>query len=138
MIFFFFIWFNVSNLFILKKQIFSIFYGLMFQDFSSLTHIYKILCISLIHHFHLLPFYFTIYRPIVFHTIIRQIYTTKNNVIYLQSFDNTYLAPTLFSNLIVTHMSYLQLSKSTCILYWVTTAITILMLRLDIVDLWVL
>ena len=36
---------------------------------------------------------------------------TKNDVIYLQSFDDTYLTLTLLSHLILTHMSWLQLRK---------------------------
>ena len=36
---------------------------------------------------------------------------TKNNVIYLQSFNDTYLALLLLSHLILTHMSWLQPGK---------------------------
>ena len=64
---------------------------------------------------------------------------TKYNVIYLQSFDKTYLTLTLQSRLILTHMSWLQPRKWVCILYILSNkAITILMLRLDVVDLWIL
>ena len=38
---------------------------------------------------------------------------TKNDVIYLQSFDDTYLVLTLLFHLIVTCMSWLQLKKET-------------------------
>jgi len=41
---------------------------------------------------------------------------TKNYVIYLQSFNNTYLALTLLLHLMLTHMSWLQ-SREACILY---------------------
>ena len=36
---------------------------------------------------------------------------TKNNIIYLQSFDDTYLVLTLLFHLILTHMSWLQPRK---------------------------
>ena len=36
---------------------------------------------------------------------------TKNDVIYLQSFDDTYLTLTLLFHLILTHISWLQLRK---------------------------
>ena len=38
---------------------------------------------------------------------------TKNDVIYLQSFDDTYLVLTLLFHLILTRMSWLQLRKET-------------------------
>ena len=55
----------------------------------------------------LLPLY--IYLPIALHFIPYPIQQTKNNVNYLQSFDVTY---PLFSHLILTRMSWLQLRKS--------------------------
>ena len=83
----------------------------MFQDFSSLTHTHKTLCI-LIHQFHLLhsyPFIYTYPLPFM---ISHVKYTwTKNDVIYLQSFDNTYLALTLLFHLILTRMNWLQPRK---------------------------
>ena len=66
------------------------------------------------------------------HLISQQI---KNDFIYLQSFDDTYLAFSFLSHLILTCMSWLQPRKEACILYWVTTIITILMLRSNVVDL---
>ena len=49
-----------------------------------------------------------IYLPIALHVISCQIHSykeAKNNVIYLQSFNNTYLPPTLLSYLILICMS---------------------------------
>jgi len=64
---------------------------------------------------------------------------TKNNVIYLQFFDEAYLTISLLSRLILTHMSWLQPGKWAFILYILSDkAITILMSRLDVVDLWIL
>ena len=76
----------------------------------SLTHTHKILCI-LIHYFHFLLFY-PLYIPT--HSPSSHLMSntqTKNNIIYLQSFDNTYLALTLFFHLILTHLSWLQPRK---------------------------
>ena len=107
------------------------------KDYFSLTYIHEILCIS-IHHFHLhfysfiyIYIYISTYSPSC-HLISQQI---KNDFIYLQSFDDTYLALSFLSHLILTCMSWLQPRKEACILYWVTTIITILMLRSNVVDL---
>ena len=66
----------------------------MFQDFSSFTHTQKTHCI-LIHHFHLLYFcpfiYIYLYPFMSSHVKYTQ---TKNDVIYLQSFDDTCLSLT--------------------------------------------
>ena len=63
---------------------------------------------------------------------------TKNDVIYLQSFDDIYLALTLLFHLILTIWVGYNQGRGACILYWVIMAIMILMLRLDVVDFWVL
>ena len=57
----------------------------------------------------LLPLY--IYLPIAFMPSHVKYTQTKNNVIYLQSFDNIYLALTLLFHLILTRMSWLQPRK---------------------------
>ena len=81
----------------------------MFQVFSSLTHTHKTLWV-LIHHFYLFHFYPFIYThgPLCHPMSNTQ---TKNNVIYLQSFNNTCLALTLLFHLILTCMSWLQPKK---------------------------
>ena len=107
-----FFWFNISRLFISHTYI---------QNFLHFNSPFSPLA--------LLPLY--IYLPIVLHVIPCQIHINKNNVIYLQFFDNTYLALTLLSHLILIHMSWLQPRNG-------GLAITILMLRSNIVDLWVL
>ena len=67
----------------------------MFQDFSSLAYTHKTICI-LTHHFHLLLFYPFIYTNTqsFMPSHIKYI-QTENDVIYLQSFNDTYLALTL-------------------------------------------
>ena len=66
----------------------------MFQDFSSLTHTHKTFC-TLIQHFHLLHFY-PLYMPTHSHSYNLMSNTqTKNDVIYLQYFNDIYLALTL-------------------------------------------
>ena len=66
----------------------------MFQNFSSLTHTHKTFCI-LIQHFHLLHFY-PLYMPTHSHSYNLMSNTqTKNDVIYLQYFNDIYLALTL-------------------------------------------
>ena len=133
-----FIWFNISRLFLIKKQRLFVYFGLIFQYFSSFAHTHEALCIS-IHHFHLLHFYSTLlYIPthnLSCHPMPN--IQIKNDVFYIQSFNNTYLAPILGFHLILTCMSRLQLGKGAHILYWVTVTINILMLRSDVVDLWV-
>ena len=56
----------------------------------------------------LLPFIYTYPQPSCHHMSNTQ---TKNNVIYLQSFNDKYLTLTLLSRLILTHMSWLQPRK---------------------------
>ena len=95
-----FIWFNISRLFI------------------SLTH--KTLCIS-IHPFHFCSFIYTCPHPFMSSHIK---YTqTKNDVIYLQHFNNTYITPTLSYHLILTcRLSKLWPRKGACVFYSVTIA----------------
>ena len=72
------------KIFEIKKELFIVFFSLIFQDFSPITHTHKILCIS-IHHFHILHFYsfiylyiyIYIYISIALHTIPCQIHTDK-------------------------------------------------------------
>ena len=52
-----------------------------------------------------------IYLLLALHGIPCQIQHTKNDFIYLQYFDNIYLALTLLSHLILTYMSWLQPMK---------------------------
>ena len=54
---------------------------------------------------------------IAFHAIPCQIHIDQNDVIYFQSFNDTYLASTLLSHLILTRMSWLPLKKGACILH---------------------
>ena len=83
----------------------------MFLDFSSLTQTHKTLC-TLIHHFHLLHFYPFIYIYLYPFMSSHVKYTyNKNDVIYLQFFNNTYLTLTLLFHLILTNMSLLQRRK---------------------------
>ena len=92
--------------FLKKKKIFFISFDSMFQDFLSFTHTNKTLCIILIHRLHLLhfyPFIYTYLQPFMsFHVKYTQ---TKNDVIYLQYFDDTCLTLTLLFHLILIHMS---------------------------------
>ena len=83
-------------------------FGSMFQDFSSLTHTHKTLYI-LIHYFHLSHFYPFIYNyPWPFMSSHVKYTQTRNDVVYLQFFGNTYLALTLLFHLILPHLSWLQ------------------------------
>ena len=126
-----FIWFNVSRLFLplpssVKKKtispshIYTKFFAFQFTIFTY--------CIFTLLYIYI---YISTYSPSC-HLISQQI---KNDFIYLQSFDDTYLAFSFLSHLILTCMSWLQPRKEACILYWVTTIITILMLRSNVVDL---
>ena len=58
----------------------------MFQNFSSLTHTHKPLCI-LIHHFRLLYFYLFIYVAIAFHAIPCQIHIGQKRCYLLSIFQ---------------------------------------------------
>ena len=58
----------------------------MFQDFSSLSHTQKTICIS-IHHFHFYSFIYTC--PYPFMPSHLKYFPTKNDVIYLQPFNDT-------------------------------------------------
>ena len=70
--------------------------------------------------FHFYSFIYTCLEPF---TPIHLKYTqTKNDVIYLQSFNDTYITPTLQYHLILTRMSRLWPRKGTCIFYSVTVA----------------
>ena len=93
-------------------------FGSMFQDLPSLTHTKNSL------HFHssfsLLLFY--IHMSIAFHIILSQIHLEKNDVIYLQPFNDTYITLTLQYHLIVIHMSRLWPRKETCVFYSMTVA----------------
>ena len=83
----------------------------MFQDFSSLIHTHKTLCI-LIHNFYLFHFYPFIYtHPWPFMPSHVKYTQTKNNVIYLQSFNDNYLPLTWLFHLILTYISWLQPRK---------------------------
>ena len=77
-----------------------------------IPHTYtQIICI-LIHHFHLFytyPFIFTYSWPFM-PSHVKYIHT-KNDVICLQSFDDTHLALILLFHLIITPMSWLQPRK---------------------------
>ena len=92
----------------------------MFQDFSSLTHTHKTLCI-LFHYFYLLRFYPFIYAyPLPFMPSHIKYTQTKIDVIYLQFFNDTNLPLILLFHLILSRISWLQPRKGTCILYRVT------------------
>ena len=83
----------------------------MFQDFSSFIHTHKLLY-TLIHHFQIMHFYFFICTYLYPFMSSHVKYTwTKNDVIYLQTFDNIYLTLTLLFHLILTRMSWLQPRK---------------------------
>ena len=88
----------------------------MFQDFLSLTRTHKTLCI-LIQYFHLLHFYPFMYTyPEPFMPSLVKYTETKNDVIYIQSFNDTYLALILLFHLILTCMSWLK-SRKGCLLF---------------------
>ena len=106
----------------------------MFQDFPFLTHTHKLFSFQFtIFTFCTSTLLYTPTRSPSFHPMLNT--QPKNDFIYLQSFNETYLTPTFLSHLILSRMSWLQLGKEACILYLVTAAITILMLKLDVVNL---
>ena len=108
-----FFWFNVSRLLLIS-------FGSILQDFSS--HMHKTLCIS-IHHFQPLHFYSFIYTcPRPFMPSHLKYTQTKNDVIYLQPFNNIHITPTLSYHLIITCMYRLWPRKGVCIFYSMTIA----------------
>ena len=83
------------------------------------SHTQKSLCIY-IHPFHFYSFLYTCLEPFM-PTHLK--YTkAKNDVIYLQSFNDTYINPTLQYYLILTRMSRLWPRKWDCVFYSVTVA----------------
>ena len=111
----------------------------MYKDFSSLTHTHKTLCI-LIHKFSLLallPLY--IYPPITFHVIPCQIHRDKK-LCQLPSIFWWHLPS--YNIIVSSNFNPYELTTTKeggfAFYIWVTTPITILMLRSDVVNLWVL
>ena len=71
-----------------------------------------------IYPFHFYSFIYTCLEP--FMSIHLKYTQTKNDVIYFQFFNDTYITPTLQCHLILTCMSRLWPRKGTCIFYSVT------------------
>ena len=89
-----------------KKKIETFyFFGLIFQDFQLKNKDSLFLLVQCFKK-NLLHFKYT---------------PTKNDVIYFQHFNNTYLTPTLSTYMILTRMSWQCQGRGLAFFYWVTT-----------------
>ena len=84
-----------------------------------LSHTQKTIWIS-IHSFHFYSFIYTCLQP--FMPSYVKYTQTKNNVIYLQPFNNSYITPTLQYHLILIRMSRLWPRKGAFVFYSVMVA----------------
>ena len=121
---FYFIWFNVSRLLFVTvfiqcfKIIICFIWFKFLRIFLSLT--YKKLFAFLFTIFTSTPLYTHVYNPSC-HPISNTL-RQKNDVIYIQPFNYTYIIPTFWYHLILTCMSKLWPRKGACIFYLVMVA----------------